>query len=91
MIGVSDACLTREIELTKWYFNASDPVQCLYVSLHSFQPEKLLSYAEGVAKLILSNALLLCSTSFYQDVFAKVCMCSFAAGCSIIILKNSLL
>lgn len=81
----------REIELTKWYFNASDPVLCLYVSLHFFQQEKLLSCAEGVAKLILSNVLLLLSTSFHQDIFGKVCVCSFAAGCFIIVLKTNLL
>ena len=61
-----------EIELTNWYFNASDPVLCLYVSLHSFQQEKLLNYAEEVAKLIQSNVLLLLSGSSHPDFCAAV-------------------
>lgn len=88
----------REIELTNCYFNASDPVLHLHVSLHSFQQERFLSYAEEVGKLILSNVLLLLSRSFHPDIgylfmllFSKICTCSFAAGCFTMIVKNSLL
>lgn len=65
----------REIELTNLYFNASDQVLHLYVSLHSFQQEKLLSYAEEVAKLILSNVLLLLSNLSIQIPGISLCCC----------------
>lgn len=86
----------RETELTNLCFNAVDPVLRLYVSLHSFQQEKLLSYAKEVAKFILPNALLLLSRSLRPDIrylflllFGKICTRSFAAGCFAVVVKKT--